>query len=132
LIRLRVDRAPGDNPLVVQALKLATDREAIFELVQQGYGAVGNDSPIGPLYETYHDASVVPPARDVAEARRLLAEAGYEDGLDLVLHVPDTGNRPDLATVLQAQWQEAGINVEISVEPESVYYGDEGWLEVDL
>lgn len=132
LVRLRVDRAPGDNPLVVQALKLATDREAIFELVQQGYGAVGNDSPIGPLYETYHDASVVPPARDVAEAQRLLAEAGYEDGLDLVLHVPDTGNRPDLATVLQAQWQEAGINVEISVEPESVYYGDEGWLEVDL
>jgi peptide/nickel transport system substrate-binding protein len=34
--------------------------------------------------------------------------------------------------VLQAQWQEAGINVEISVEPESVYYGDDGWLEVDL
>jgi peptide/nickel transport system substrate-binding protein len=132
LVRLRVDRAPGDNPLVVQALKLATDREAIFGLVQQGYGAVGNDSPIGPLYETYHDAGAIPPARDVAEAQRLLAEAGYEDGLNLVLHVPDTGNRPDLATVLQAQWQEAGINVEISVEPESVYYGDNGWLEVDL
>lgn len=132
LVRLRVDRAPGDDPRVVQALKLATDRAAIFELVQQGYGAVGNDSPIGPLYEAYHDAAAVPPARDVAEARRLLAEAGYEDGLNLVLHVPDTGNRPDLATVLQNQWQEAGINVEISVEPESVYYGDDGWLEVDL
>jgi peptide/nickel transport system substrate-binding protein len=132
LVRLRVDRAPGDNPLVVQALKLATDRAAIYELVQQGYGAVGNDSPIGPLYEAYHDAAAAPPARDVAEAQRLLAEAGYEDGLNLVLHVPDTGNRPDLATVLQAQWQEAGINVEINVEPESVYYGDNGWLEVDL
>ncbi len=132
LVRLRVDRAPGDDPLVVQALKLATDRAAIFEMVQQGYGAVGNDSPIGPLYEVYHAPSVAPPARDVAEARRLLAQAGYEDGLDLVLHVPDTGNRPDLAAVLQAQWQEAGINVEISVEPESVYYGDDGWLEVDL
>lgn len=132
LVRLRVDRAPGDNPLVVQALKLATDREAVFELVQQGYGAAGNDSPIGPLYEAYHDAGAVPPARDITEAQRLLAEAGYEDGLDLVLHVPDTGNRPDLAAVLQAQWQEAGINVEISVEPESVYYGDDGWLEVDL
>lgn len=132
LVRLRVDRAPGDDPRVVQALKLATDRAAIFELVQQGYGAVGNDSPIGPLYEAYHDASAVPPQRDVAEAQRLLAEAGYEDGLSVVLHVPDTGNRPDLATVLQNQWQEAGIDAEISVEPESVYYGDNGWLEVDL
>jgi peptide/nickel transport system substrate-binding protein len=132
LVRLRADRPPGDDPLVRQALKLATDREAIFGLVQQGYGAIGNDSPIGPLYDAYHDTSATPPGYDVAEARRLLDEAGYEDGFNLVLHVPDTGNRPDLATVLQAQWQQVGINVEVSVEPESVYYGDDGWLEVDL
>ena len=132
LVRLRADRAPGNDPRVIEAMKLATDREAIFQLVQQGYGAVGNDSPIGPLYETYHAPDVSPPARDVAEARRLLGEAGYANGLDLVLHVPDTGGRPDVAAVLQSQWAEAGINVEISVEPESVYYADDGWLEVDL
>ena len=132
LVRLRADREPGNDPRVIQAMKLATDREAIFQLVQQGYGALGNDSPIGPLYEAYYAPDVEPPARDVAEAQRLLAEAGYEDGLSLELHVPDTGGRPDVATVLQNQWAEAGINVEISVEPESVYYGDDGWLEVDL
>jgi peptide/nickel transport system substrate-binding protein len=132
LVRLRADRPPGDDPLVRRALKHATDREAIFGLVQQGYGAIGNDSPIGPLYEAYHDASATAPAYDVAEARRLLEQAGYEDGFSLVLHVPDTGNRPDLATVLQSQWEQVGIDVEVSVEPESVYYGDDGWLEVDL
>ena len=132
LIRLRSDREPGNNPLVVQALKLATDREAIFQLVQQGYGAVGNDSPIGPLYETYHDQAITPPSRNIEKAKSLLAEAGYEDGLELTLHVPDSGNRPDLAVVLQQQWAEANINVEVSVEPESVYYGEDGWLEVDL
>lgn len=132
LVRLRADREPGNDPRVIQAMKLATDREAIFQLVQQGYGAVGNDSPIGPLYEAYHAPDVSPPARDVAEAQRLLAEAGYENGLDLTLHVPDTGGRPDVAAVLQSQWAEAGINIDISVEPESVYYGDDGWLEVDL
>lgn len=132
LVRLRADREPGSDPRVIEAMKLATDREAIFQLVQQGYGAVGNDSPIGPLYDAYHDPSVAPPARDVAAAQQLLSEAGYENGLDLVLHVPDTGGRPDVAAVLKSQWAEAGINVEISVEPESVYYGDDGWLEVDL
>jgi peptide/nickel transport system substrate-binding protein len=132
LIRLRSDREPGNNPLVIQALKLATDREAIFELVQQGYGAIGNDSPIGPLYATYHDQSVLPPARDVEAAKDLLDKAGYPDGLELILHVPDSGGRPDLAAVLQQQWAEANIHVDISVEPESVYYGDDGWLEVDL
>jgi peptide/nickel transport system substrate-binding protein len=34
--------------------------------------------------------------------------------------------------VLKEQWAEAGVNVEVIVEPESVYYGDNGWLEVDL
>ncbi len=132
LIRLRSDRAPGNDPRVIQAMKLATDREAILELVQQGYGAVGNDSPIGPLYTNYHDAGVNPPARDVDAARALLAEAGYPDGLDLTIHVPNTGGRPDLAAVLKDQWAAAGINLEIRVEPEDVYYGDNGWLEVDL
>lgn len=136
LIRLRADRAPGNDPRVIEALKLATDRTAIWQLVQQGYGAVGNDSPVGPLYGPYHDPASQPPARDVAAARNLLAEWAAETGgdsaLNLVLHVPDSGGRPDLAAVLQQQWAEAGIVIEISVEPESVYYGDDGWLEVDL
>lgn len=132
LVRLRADREPGSDPRVIQAMKLATDRQTILELVQQGYGAVGNDSPIGPLYENYFDPGVQPPARDVEAARALLAEAGYEDGLDLTLHAPNTGGRPDLAAVLKEQWAEAGINIEISIEPEEVYFGTDGWLEVDL
>ena len=134
LVRLRADQEPGNNPQVLQALKLATDREAILQLVQQGYGAVGNDSPIGPLYEAFHAADVTPPARDVTAAQALLAEAGYPDGLDLVMYTPDTGGRPDLAAVLQSQWAEAGVNVEINVVPESVYYSEDpnNWLDANL
>jgi peptide/nickel transport system substrate-binding protein len=132
LVRLRADREPGNNPLVIQALKLATDREALLELAQQGYGAVGRDNPIGPLYAAYYTEEPPLPARDVATAQELLAEAGYGDGLALELHTPDTGGRPDLAVLLKEQWAEAGVDVEVIVEPESVYYGDDGWLEVDL
>jgi peptide/nickel transport system substrate-binding protein len=134
LVRFRADQPPGDDPRVVKALKLATDREAAFQLVQQGYGSVGNDSPISPLNASYFAPDVKPPERDVEAARNLLAEAGYEDGLDIVLNVPDTGGRPDLATVLQAQWAEAGINVEIEIMPESVYYSDApgNWLDANF
>jgi peptide/nickel transport system substrate-binding protein len=134
LVRLRSDREPGNNPNVIQALKLATDREAILNVVQQGYGVIGNDTPIGPLYDAYYDPSITPPARDVEAARDLLAAAGYDENnpLSLILHTPDTGGRPDLAAVLKEQWAEAGVEIGISVEPESVYYGDDGWLEVDL
>ncbi|MEM6430384.1 MAG: ABC transporter substrate-binding protein [Deinococcota bacterium] len=132
LVRLRADRAPGNDPRVIEAFKLAVDREAIFELVKNGIGALGQDSPIGPLYDSYYAAELTPTPRDPARARELLAEAGYADGLELTLHTPDSGDRPDLAVVLQQQLEEAGFVIDISVEPESVYYGENGWLEVDL
>lgn len=132
LVRLRADQEPGNDPRVIQALKLATDRQAIFDLVLQGFGEIGRDSPIGPMYQQYYTEDTPLPERNVDQAKQLLSDAGYGDGLDLTMHVPDTGNRPNLATVLKQQWAEAGVNVELAIEPESVYYGDNGWLEVNL
>jgi peptide/nickel transport system substrate-binding protein len=132
VVRLRSDRPPGNDPRLMQALRLATDRQAIFDLVLQGYGEIGLDTPVGPMYSQYYAGDLLPPERDVDAARQLLADAGFPDGIDLELHTPDTGNRPNLAVVLKDQWADAGINVDVIVEPESVYYGDDGWLAVDL
>jgi peptide/nickel transport system substrate-binding protein len=132
LVRLRADRKPGNDPRVIEALKLATDREDVYKLVMQGYGRIGRDSPIGPMYTQYYSEDTPLPARDVAKAKELLKAAGYGNGLKIDLHTPDTGNRPNLATVLKEQWAEAGVDVNVVVEPESVYYGDNGWLAVDL
>jgi len=132
LIRLRADRKPGNDPRVIQAMKLATDRAAILKLVQGGYGAIGRDSPIGPLYASYYSEDTPVPAMDIAKAKQLIIDAGYPDGLKIDLHTPDTGGRPDLAAALKAEWAPAGIILNVIVEPESVYYADNGWLQVDL
>lgn len=133
VVRLRSDRPPGDDPRVMQALRLATDRQAIFDLVLQGYGAIGHDTPIGPMYSQYFSPDIVYPEKDDQAARQLLADAGYPDGIELDLHTPDTGNRPNLAVVLKDQWEQAGIIINVLIEPESVYYGvNNGWLAVDL
>ncbi|HLA42299.1 MAG TPA: ABC transporter substrate-binding protein, partial [Aggregatilineales bacterium] len=132
LVRLRADREPGSDPNVQRAFKLATDRTAIFERIQFGFGAQGKDSPIGPVFGQYFAADLEPAPRDPEAAKTLLAEAGYPDGLDLKLYVPDTGNRPDFAITLKDQWEEAGIRVEIELQDEATYYADDGWLEVDL
>ncbi len=131
LVRVRADREPGSDPNVVRAMKMATDRDAIFQLIAQGYGEIGLDSPIGPLYTQYFLPDAPVPAYDPEGARQLLADAGYPDGLEITLHVPDTGNRPDLGAVLKEQWEQAGFIVDLSVEQEGIYYGDNGWLEVD-
>ena len=131
LARLRADRAPGDDVRVRQAFKLATDRQAIWERIQLGFGAVGKDSPIGPAFGQYFLAEAEPPPRDPQAAAALLAEAGYPDGLDMTLRGPNSGNFPDLAQTLAAQWEEAGIRVEIQLEDENTYWA-EAWMEVDL
>ena len=131
LARLRADRAPGDDVRVRQAFKLATDRDAIWERVQLGFGAVGKDSPIGPAFGQYFLEEAEVPPRDAAAAAALLAEAGYPDGLDMTLHVPNSGNWPDMAQALAAQWEPAGIRVEIQLEEENAWWAG-AWMEVDL
>jgi len=131
LARLRSDRAPGSDVRVRKAFKLATDRDAIWERVQLGFGAVGKDSPIGPAFGQYFLADADVPPRDPAAAAALLAEAGYPDGLDMILHTPNSGSWPDLAQALAAQWEEAGIRVEVQLEDENTYWA-EAWMEVDL
>jgi peptide/nickel transport system substrate-binding protein len=131
LVRLRADRAPGNDKKVRQAFKLATDRQAIFERVQLGFGALGSDTPIGPLYANYYEPIDLP-ARDSQAAKALLAEAGYATGLAMTMYLPNLPDRVALAQALAAQWEEAGINITIEPQEEAVYYADNGWLEVDL
>lgn len=129
VIRLRADQPPGDDPRIIQAMRHAIDREAIFELVQQGMGALGRDTPVGPLYTDLYTEEIPLPEHDPERARDLLEDAGYGDGLDLTLRLPEAQNFPDLAVVLKEQLANVGINVEVSVEPEGVYYAEDGWLE---
>ena len=131
LARIRADRPPGDDVRVRRAFKLATDRSAVWERVQLGFGAVGKDCPIGPSFAQYYLDDLEVPPRDPAAAAALLAEAGYPDGLDMTLHVPNSGSMPDLAQTLAAQWEEAGIRVDIQLEEENNYWVQK-WLDVDL
>lgn len=132
LVRLRADRAPGDDERVRLAFKHATNREAIYDRVQLGFGALGRDTPIGPLYGTYYTEEFDLPEHNPDLARDLLTDAGYPDGLEMTLYVPNLPTRVALAEALAAQWAEAGISITIEPQEEAVYYADDGWLEVDL
>ena len=132
VLRMRSDRAPADDALVRQALKAGTNRSDIIDGALDGYGFPGRDTPIGPAYEEFY-LDVPEPERDVEKAKELLAEAGYEDGLEITIHTQESSPVPAIATIWQDQMAEIGVDVDIQMVPSDVYYGaDDMWLEVDF
>ncbi|MHB1006168.1 MAG: ABC transporter substrate-binding protein [Chloroflexota bacterium] len=130
VIHMRSDRGPTKDNRVRQALKLATDRSAILQAARLGYGVVGHDTPIDPVFGDYY-LDVPEPKRDVAKAKQLLKDAGAEN-LTITLMAQNAFDIPKIAVVWKQQLAEAGVTVNINQVPPDVYYQDTGWLEVDF
>ncbi|MCU0497789.1 MAG: ABC transporter substrate-binding protein [Anaerolineae bacterium] len=133
VIRIRSDEGfIGADPRIRQAFKLATDREELNLILQEGRAVIGNNDPIGPAFGLYYDATITTTDYDPAQACALILEATGQERISLDFYVVDALGYPDMATVLRQQWAEGCIDVNILVRPENVYYGNNEWMEVEL
>jgi peptide/nickel transport system substrate-binding protein len=107
---------------VRQAVLAAADNAAMLRFAYRGLGVVGENTHVAPVQPDY--AALPSPPRDVSRSRRLLAEAGHPDGLDLTLTLGNTQGRweQDTAQVLQQNCAEAGIRVRLNVIPPAEYW----------
>lgn len=120
--RFNVGRKPFDDVRVRRALALAVDREALVKFVTRA-----NETP------AYH---IVPPdlagytsqhrfKQDIAEARRLLAEAGYPEGRNLpkIELLYNTSDRHKvIGEALQQMWKKnLGVTVTLYNQEWKVY-----------
>lgn len=132
-IRMRSDAGHvAHDSRVRQALKLGTNCEQLLQMAGLSEGVVGNTTPVGPVYGSYYLNAA--PKYDPAQAKRLLAEAGFSKGLSITLYAENLGPIPSIATVWKAQMKEIGVNVKIQVVPGDVWYGSgsNSWLEADF
>lgn len=131
VIRIRTAEGfRGEDVRIRQALKLGINRAELNELALDGLGVVGNNDPIGPLYGNYFQP--IEQAHDPAAACALILEATGEERISFDFYVVDALGYADLATIMQQQWADACIDVNILVRPENVYYGDNEWLDAEL
>src|SRR6266852_5144486 len=118
---------PFDDKRVRQALRYAIDSNTVLQIAHKGLGQPGEHHHVSPVHPEY--SKLPPPQRDVARAKKLLADAGYPNGIDVEIVC-----RPQPAWELLAvqtmveQWKEAGMRVKINVMPSTQYW--EVWTKV--
>ena len=122
-IVFRTDTAPFDDVRVRKALRIATDRqEMVSLLLGEGGGVVVCDNPVwsGDQYRADIDCP-----QQIDEAKRLLAEAGYPDGIEIDIVTSDLRALwVNLVQVYQEQVAAAGITVNLVKAPADGYWSD--------
>lgn len=135
VIRLRTDEGfVGSDVRVRQALKYATDRNFLNDLLLNGRGTVGHNDPIAPVHQ-YYNGDFASSSYDPGKSCELLQEAGI-GVLEGKLYAPIAFEYADLAATLQQMWGETGcINVDIETVEEGFFYdfsNPENYFEVEL
>src|SRR5215211_6478135 len=126
LVAMDQTKEPFTDERVVDAIKMAVDREQILNAVFQGYGDVTGDVPVPP--NDFFYPSDLQTAQDIEGAKQLLADAGHPNGIDLELHTSASyGGMVDLAVAFQQVVEPAGIRVKINQGSPDTYW-DQVWL----
>ena len=104
-------RKPLSNVLVRRAITYAIDRKALIKTAYAGYGKLigTHASPADPWYLDLANAYPYDPAK----ARRLLAQAGYPNGVSLTLQLPPFGYARQSGIFIQSQLKQVGIKVRL-------------------
>jgi len=118
---------PFDDKRVRQALRHATDTEAVLKVAHRGLGKPGEHHHVSPAHPEYANIGFM--KRDVAKAKALLAEAGHPNGIDAEIACRPQPDWELLAVqTMVEQWKEAGIRVKINVMPSAQYW--DVWTKV--
>src|SRR5215471_12920747 len=118
---MNLSKPPFNDPRVRKAVALATDREKMIEIAAEGWGVpggyIGPHTPYGlppeelKQYPQFGDDM----AKRQAEAKRLLAEAGYAKGVDVEFVVRRGPMYERGALSRQDDLKKVGINLKITL-----------------
>ena len=117
-----LDRNPLKDARVRRAISLMIDRRLIVDRLLDGSG-----EPAGQMVPAGiggHEPALVPPKQDVAQAKKLLAEAGYPNGFGVTIHTSSDrfARDSDLAQALGQMLARGGLKVNnVLAMPYNVY-----------
>ena len=121
-------KPPFNNAAVRQAFARAVDKATLINKVMES-AVVQADTIIPPGMPGYNATAAKIQAFDAAEAKTLLANAGYPDGKDFPKIALSINNQdpsfPKIAAALQQMWKDTlGVTVDINTEELSKFNDD--------
>lgn len=112
-----LEKNPLADPRVRNALSEAINREGIVDKIMEGTAtASGQWLPKGSFSYT---PDIQPPKPDPAGAKKLLADAGYPEGFQLTVHVPNDRypNAPAVVQAIAQMWTRIGVKTNVEALP---------------
>jgi len=127
VVRMQVDQKPWTDPKVRLAMRYATDPAKATEIAVGDLGSAAEHHHVCPVHPDYAKLPAFP--HDPEKAKKLLAEAGHPDGIDVeIVCKPDPAWEQASVEAMAQQWQQAGIRCKINVLPSSKFW--EVWDKV--
>jgi ABC-type transport system substrate-binding protein len=114
LIYLNCSRPPLDDKRIRQALNLAIDREAYNKVVTAGLGEVA-PTVLPKRHWAYDAQAAAMYPYDIDRARKLMAEAGFSNGLELHSNTASDPFTTQRMEIIAAQLSKIGIRLKYSV-----------------
>jgi len=119
--RMKVTEKPFDNKLVRQAVQACMDHAKLLEIAYQGLGAPGEDHHVSPIHPEY--AKLPTLKQDYAKAKKLLADAGFPNGIKTRIDcVANPTWEQNAVKAIAEMCRPAGIDVAINIMPGGTYW----------
>jgi peptide/nickel transport system substrate-binding protein len=119
-LQWQVDKPPFNNEKLRQAVAHAIDRKRIVDIVMSGKSPIAEGLTPPALW--WFDPDLRSPSYDPAKAKALLAEAGYPNGIELVLSIPQITLLQQVDQLVQEQLKAVGITVRLEPVSQSDWY----------
>jgi peptide/nickel transport system substrate-binding protein len=131
-IYMRVDRPPFNDIRVRRAIHLALNRHDMVKALSFGVGKI-----LPPAVSAISSWAIpeqellklpgyrMPKDKDIAEAKRLLKEAGFSDGLTFSIQAVSVWQNPRIAEVAARQLKDIGITVKLEFIEAGQYFANQ-------
>jgi len=114
---------PFDDVRVRKAMQMAIDRKTILDKLYYGKGAIAN--AIMPPGLLGYNSKVAPITFDVAQAKKLLSDAGFPNGFSMdIAMVTDSASSLKINEAVQSMLANVGIKAKIIQKDSASYYAE--------